>query len=186
MRNCERYPDNWGKYINQVLASYCVTPHPVTAETPFFLVYGRDPNLLHHQLLEPMQQFLGYPESGHLDLESLCLALVTAKNTLDKNTFKHAQKTTDYTPPNFKISDRVNFTNNQPSKWDLKWRSGYRIVCMECNRYYHNIENQATGKTRPCNVKDIVHVLPVKLWNVDTKFGRAGKFINHPTNLTIP
>ena len=42
-------------------------------------------------------------------------------------------------------------------------------------------------KTRFCKVKDIAHELSVELWNVDTKFGRPGKFINHPTNLpTIP
>ena len=52
---CEKDPSNWDKYINQVLASYRVTPNLATAETPFFLVYGRDPNLPLHQLLEPMQ-----------------------------------------------------------------------------------------------------------------------------------
>ena len=52
---CEKNPSNWDKYINQVLASYRVTPNLATAETPFFLVYGRDPNLPLHQLLEPMQ-----------------------------------------------------------------------------------------------------------------------------------
>ena len=32
-----------------------------------------------------------------------------------------------------------------------------------------------------------MHELPVELWNVDRKFGRTGKFINHPENLpTIP
>ena len=37
------------------------------------------------------------------------------------------------------------------------------------------------------NLKDIVHELPVELWNVDTTFGRVGRFINHPVNLpTIP
>ena len=47
--------------------------------------------------------------------------------------------------------------------------------------------NQAAGKARPFNVNHVVHKLPVKLWNVDTTFGRAGKFINHPANLpTIP
>ena len=60
---CEKDPSNWDKYINQVLASYRVTPNLATAETPFFLVYGRDPTLPLHQLLEPMQQFLGDPES---------------------------------------------------------------------------------------------------------------------------
>ena len=46
--------DNWDKYINQELASYHVTLQHATAETLFFLVYRRDPNLPLHQLLEPM------------------------------------------------------------------------------------------------------------------------------------
>ena len=52
---CEKDPANWDKYINQVLASYRVTPNLTTVETPFFLVYRRDPNLPLHQLLETMQ-----------------------------------------------------------------------------------------------------------------------------------
>ena len=51
----EKDPSNWDQYLNQVLASYRVTPNLVTAEMPFFLVHGRDPNLPLHQLLEPMQ-----------------------------------------------------------------------------------------------------------------------------------
>ena len=50
-----------------------MTPHLATTETPFFLVYGGDPNLPLHQLLEPMQQFLGDPDSGHLDLNHAAL-----------------------------------------------------------------------------------------------------------------
>ena len=52
---CEKDLSNWDKDINQVLASYRVTPNLATTETPFFLVYGRDPNLPLSQLLEPMQ-----------------------------------------------------------------------------------------------------------------------------------
>ena len=33
---CERDPANWDKYINQVLASYRITPNLATAESPFF------------------------------------------------------------------------------------------------------------------------------------------------------
>ena len=51
----EKDPSNWDQYLNQVLASYRVTPNLATAEMPFFLVYERDPNLPLHQLLEPMQ-----------------------------------------------------------------------------------------------------------------------------------
>ena len=81
--------------MNQVLTSYRVTPNLATAETPFFLVYGRDPNLPLHQLLEPTQHFLGDPESRMLNLETHRLALTIAKKTLDDNRFKTAQKTMD-------------------------------------------------------------------------------------------
>ena len=64
---CEKDPANWNKYINQVLTSYQVKTNLAMAETPFFLVYGRDPNLTLHQLLGPMQHFLGDPESGKLN-----------------------------------------------------------------------------------------------------------------------
>ena len=33
---CKKDPSNWDKYINQVLASYRITPKLATAESPFF------------------------------------------------------------------------------------------------------------------------------------------------------
>ena len=96
-----------------------MTPNLATAETPFFLVYSRDPKLPLHQLLELMQQFLGDPESGLLNLEAHQLALAIAKKTHDKSCFRTAQKTMDREPPSFKIGDRVCFKNKQPGKWDL-------------------------------------------------------------------
>ena len=120
----EKDPSNWDKYINQVLDSYRVTPNLATSETPFLLPYGRDPNLPLHQLLEPMQQFLGDPDLGILNLEAHRLALVITKKMLDENYFNTAQKTMNRTPHSFKIGDRVYFKSKQPSKWDLKWRPG--------------------------------------------------------------
>ena len=143
---CEKDPSNWDKYINQVLASFRVTPNLATAETPFSLVYGRDPNLPLHQLLEPMQLFLGDLDSGMLNLEAQRLTLAITKKTFDENHFKTAQKTMDRTPPSFKIGDRVYFKNKQPSKWDHKWRPRYRIVQIEHGLNFLHIENQATGQ----------------------------------------
>ena len=90
---CEKDLTNWDKYLNQVLASYRITPNLVTAESPFFLVYGRDPNLPLHQLLEPMQCYLEDPNSGMLNIETHRLALAIAKKTLDENRFTPTQKT---------------------------------------------------------------------------------------------
>ena len=80
---CEKDPTNWDKYINQVLTSYRVTLNLATLKTPFFLVYRRDPNLPLHQLLQPMQYFLGGPESGRLNLEHHHLTLAIAQKTLE-------------------------------------------------------------------------------------------------------
>ena len=75
------------------------------------------------------------------------------------------------------------FKNKQPGKWDLKWRPGYRIVCIEHEGHFIHIENQATEKIRSCNIKDIILETPIKFWNIDTQFGRASHYINHPANL---
>ena len=180
---CEKDPTNWDTYINHVLASYRVMPNLPTAETLFFLIYGWDPNLSLHQLLETMQRFLGDPKSGLLNLEAHHLALAIAKKTLDENHSRTAQKTINREAPSFQIGNRVYFKNKQPGKWDLKWRPGYWIVDIECDWHYVHIENQATGKTRSYNVKGIVLGLPVELWNTDMQYGRTGKFMKNPANL---
>ena len=95
-----------------------------------------------------MQHFLGDRESGKLNLKHHCLTLAIANKTLDENHFRNAQKTTGSKPPSFQLGDRFYFKNKQPGKWNLKWRPGYRIVCIECDRHYLHIENQATGKRR--------------------------------------
>ena len=112
---CEKDPSNWDKYINQVLASYRVTPNLATAETLFFLVYRRVPNLPLHRLLEPKQQFLGDLESGLLNLEAHHLAIAIAEKTLDENHFRTALKRTDRKPPSFDLGDKSLFQEEAAS-----------------------------------------------------------------------
>ena len=106
-----------------------------------------------------------------------------SKKTLDENRFRKAQKTMDHPAPNFQLGDRVHFKNKQPGKWNLKWRARYRIVCIEHNGHYLHVGNWATGKNWSCNVQRSCASATVELCNVDTKFGLAEKFLNHPTNL---
>ena len=86
-------------------------------------------------------------------------------------------------PPSFKIGDRVYFKNKQLLKRDLKWRPGYRIVHIDHDGHYLHIENQATGKTKSCHIKEVVLETLMEFWNINTQFGRAGMYINYPTNL---
>ena len=48
------------------------------------------------------------------------------------------------------------------------------IVHIEHDGHYLQIENEATGKARSCNIKDVVFEPPVEFWNINTQFGRAG------------
>ena len=167
---CADDQDNWDDYVEQVLGTYRGVPNLMTGESPFFLVYGRDENQPVHQLLQPLTRFLGDP-------------LSIAKKYLEDHRFLTAEKTTDRAEPGFKVGDRVYFKNKTPGKWDLKWRAGYRIVRIEREGRYLHIKNQATGKIRSCNVKDVVLEPIRELWNMNPEFGRASKFINHPNNL---
>ena len=54
---------------------------------------------------------------------------------------------------------------------------------MEHNGHFIHIENQATGKTWSYNITDVILEPPVEFWNIDTQFGRASHYINHPANL---
>ena len=129
-----------------------------------------------------MQQFLGDLESGLLNLEAHQLVLAIAWKMLDENHFSTAQKTMGREPPSFKIGNKVYFKNKQLGKWDLKWRPGYRIACIEHNGHCLHIENHVTGKIWSCNIKDIALEPPVEF--IDTQFSRAGKYLNHPANVS--
>ena len=152
---CADNQDNWDDYVEQVLGTYRGVPNLITGESPFFLVYGRDRNQPVHQLLQPLTRFLGDPDSGLLCLDQHRLSLSIAKKYLDDHRFLTAEKTTDRAEPGFKVGDRVYFKIKTPGKWDLKWRAGYRIIWIEREGHYLHIENQATGKIRSCNVKDV-------------------------------
>ena len=143
-RNCEKDPTNWDKYPNQVLASYCVTPNLTMAETTFFLVYRRDPNLPLHQLSGTNATFLRWLRIWKTQLRksSPCTSHCQRRHWMKIVSRNHRK------PPSFQIGDRVYFKNKQPGKWDLKWRPGYRIVHIEHDRHYLHIENQADRKNK--------------------------------------
>ena len=55
-----------------------------------------------HQLLEPIQCFLGDPDSGMLNLETHRLALAIAKKTLDETGLQLPRRQWHETSPPFK------------------------------------------------------------------------------------
>ena len=73
----------------------------------------------------------------------------------------------------------------QPFKLEIMYTSRINNLenGIECNGHFIHIGNQATGKTQSCNITDIILEPPIEFWNIDTQFGRASHYINHPANL---
>ena len=151
----EKDPANWDKYLNQVLASYRITPNLATVESPFFLVYGRDPSLPLHQLLEPIQHFLGDPDSGMLNLETHRLALAIAKMTLDENRFTATRKMMAREKPAFQIEQAArqmglkmetwiqNFPHRVQQTFHPHREPGHRkIMILQCHRHHPRTPNR--------------------------------------------
>ena len=116
---------------------------------PFFLVYGRGPNIPLHHLLEPMQCFLGDPESGMLNLEAHRLTLTIAKKTLDYNHFKAVHKTMDRTPPTFKIGDIVYFKNKQQANGILNGDLDIGLFELSVTDISYILRTRLLGKFNP-------------------------------------
>ena len=125
---CEIDQDNWDQYINQVLASYHVTPHLPTGERPFLLIYRRDPNLPLHQLLEPMQWFLSNPWFWMTKFGNApsCTSHSQEKHWMRIDS--ELCRTHSTWLSNWRQS--LLLKTKQPGKLDLKWRARYRIVCI--------------------------------------------------------
>ena len=105
---CAEDQDNWDNYIEQVLGTYRGVPNLTTGESPYFLVYRRDGDQPLHQLLQPLNRFLGDPDSGLLCLNQHRLSLSIAKKYLDDHRFLTAEKMTE---------------QNQDSKWKIEYTS---------------------------------------------------------------
>jgi len=173
-------PQSWDEKIPEVIGAYRMCPGLATHESPFFLLYGRDPCLPVHNLVMPQLRYLG-DESHKLNLQDMRLAVSTAAKCLKKNRlFKHHKVSSI---PDFRVGDLVLYKNHQPSQWDLKWHTGYRVINVINDRCVE-IENQSSGRKRKCNISDLKHKLPAENWSPQTQFfGRRAVYVNDPDRL---
>ena len=185
---CEKDPDNWDKNINQILVSYHVTPHLTTAETSLFIVYGRDPNLPLHQLTGTHAAILQWSwfwmYRPQFTLSCTCHSWEGSGWRLNSNMPKRWQTTSHSIS---KLVTEYSIKTNSLAIGDLRWIEVVTELCLHREQWTLPTHRKTwlQEKQVPCNVKDVVHEPPVNLWIVDTTFGRAEKFINHPANLPI-
>ena len=80
---CQDDTADWDQVLGQILMAYRCCPHTSTGESPFFLVYNRDPVLPIHKLIKPVR-----PCRGEMNIvqkiEQTQVTLTTAAKNLEK------------------------------------------------------------------------------------------------------
>ena len=100
---------DWDTYIPLVLFGYRVSPNPTTGESPFYLLYGREPGLPLDVNFTPPQDL---SKSAVEHRQRIITNLQHAYRIVRENTQLAQQKMKDYydlnaKAPNYQLGDKV-------------------------------------------------------------------------------
>ena len=177
----ERY--SWDRCLHIATAAHNFLPSTATSESPFFLMFARDPLLPLQDFLMPRPRYMG-DEDGYIQLDLLRKAFALAAYNLTRHYDADAD---DAHPPPFKIGTPVMIKNHTKNVWEPLFSSGWRIIDIE-SRTKVQIQD-AEGHVRTIHVRDIVPTTPIrkiKSTIPETEiFGRAAKNLYHPDQLPV-
>ena len=80
---CQDDMADWDQVLGQILMAYRCCPHTSTGESPFFLVYNRDPVLSIHKLIKLLRPYRGEMNITQ-KIEQTQVTLTTAAKNLEK------------------------------------------------------------------------------------------------------
>jgi hypothetical protein len=155
-------PDNanFDDFLNYATFAYNTSVHSTTDESPFFLMFGRDPIFtIDHVLDGRVKEPLTYSDESdfkHKLISSLQLAWASAAEETEKQ--RAAMKSIyDKTAriPNLRVGDKVLFKNyiqnpKLSKKHHQSWRGIFRI--LEINGVYVTIKSVGTPQANPFRV----------------------------------
>ena len=185
----------WDKIVPLATAAYNFFPCQSSRESPFVLMFGRDPITAFLSLLEPSPRCWG-ERGGHLHLDALQhLYTVTAEN-LRRARQKENTETETSLQNDLKIGDLVLVRDINSGVFEPKYSPNYRIIAIYGNN--HIAVKALDSKVqvwRRGHIKKIDPVDKVILLLPSTedyqKFGRKTKLLIHPdnipdTNISLP
>ena len=174
----------WDDFTDLATAAYNFILNVTLKESPFFLMFGRDPYMLLNRLLSQAMRYLGTDE-GIPDLEALQNLLQMTTTQIEYATTKRNQSFKPVKPHNFKVGDLVLVTNHTSKAFQEKYQDSYRVVKLLG-------KNQLKVKDQNNCIRQ-VHVVDVKKTTMPDvlvksipdykQFGRAAKLRLNPNNI---
>jgi hypothetical protein len=176
---------DWDDLIQYGTCAYNFFPHQHSRESPFFLMYGRDPITPLDAVLGPRRRFLG-DDIGQLDLDQLTRCWALAAYNLKMA--REANPATHETAPmgTLSVGDPVLLKDyDRANKLSPRYLTQWRITRFISDRQLE-LRNPK-GETRRANIQDVAYQYPSKeiVRNLPPPdaFGRACTFVYHPDNV---
>ena len=175
----------WDDLIPLAVSAYNFFPCQSSKESPFVLMFGRDPITPIAKLLEPKIKFYGEKGEG-LNMSSLRkLYTVVAENIRKAREKQPRQETL---PPKLKVNDLVLVKDPESAAFDPKYMPNYRITAVygrnriEVQDEKGNKSVRRAAHVKPCEPVDkLIHQLPPQA--VYEQYGRRSKLLIHPKDV---
>ena len=175
----------WDDLIPLVVSAYNFFPCQSSKESPFVLMFGRDPITPIAKLLEPKLKFYG--EKGvSLRMDTLHKLYTVAAENICRAREKHPrQKTVEY---KFQVNDLVLVKDPESAVFEPRYMPNYRIVAIhgknriEVQDEKGNRSIRRSGHVKPCQPTEKVchQLLPQEVYE---QYGRTSKLLLHPKDV---
>ena len=173
----------WDQVVHLATAAYNFFPNEHSKESPFFLMFGRDPRVPLNTLLAPKIRYMG-TEENILSLEALqriyhlvAENLKIAKERLHKNQQAY--------PTKLKTEDMVMIKTHAEGQFQPIYKGYYRIVSFKGNQV--QVIPVEGGKPHFVHITDVKYIMPVDSiiphLPLPNQFGRMSKYNLNPKNI---
>ena len=177
----------WDEVVPLAGAAYNFFPCQASGESPFVLMFGRDPIMPFAKLLEPAPRYWG-DRGGHLKMDLLRrLYLLTAENVKRAREGRDPAETTRRRN-DFKVNDLVLVRDPTSGAFAPRYMPNYRIVAIHGpNRITVRDEkgNESVRRASHLKVCDLKQKVTSMVPDQDEndKFGRSTKLLMHPKDI---
>ena len=173
----------WDEVTGLACAAYNFFPNENSRESPFFLMFGRDPRIPLQQMLTPKLRYLG-DEDNILSLESLkrIYYLVAQNLKLARERLGKDKKTY---PSKLSKNDLVMLKIHVKEPFGPTYKRYYRIVSFRGNQV--EVMPQDGGKSHMVHISDVKYIMPtdsiIQHLPDFNKLGRKTKYNLNPDHI---
>ena len=173
---CDRHQADWDDYLPYVLFAYRTTPHHTLKQSPFYLLYGRNPRYPLDSLLPPPpldDLELSEPLSRYID--NLLEKLKVARNVVDERLRQADQRRADHNEaltriPQYEVGAKVWLHNpvvkkGQTRKLTSPWTGPWQVIDKFNNLLNYKIHRlDRLGRLVNSAKSRLVHVARLKAY----------------------